>query len=117
MCCPPRRPPVRSFVAAHLDSDSIEALIDALAAYTGAVLLVSHDRHAVKRIVQRERRVSTNDEDSDSSADSESGGEEDDEKRRPGRVFLVRNSRCSLLEGGIDEYTRQVQRELDSKSQ
>jgi ATPase subunit of ABC transporter with duplicated ATPase domains len=116
VCCPPRRPPVRSFVAAHLDSDSIEALIDALAAYTGAVLLVSHDRHAVKRIVQRERRVSTQDEDSDSSAESESGGEEDEE-RRPGRVFLVRNSRCSLLEGGIDEYTRQVQRELDSKSQ
>ena len=37
----------------HLDVDSREALIQALAAYTGAVVIVSHDRHMIEMTADR----------------------------------------------------------------
>ncbi|MEJ7926238.1 ABC-F family ATP-binding cassette domain-containing protein [Sphingobium sp. AN641] len=37
----------------HLDVDSREALVQALNAYTGAVLIVSHDRHMVELVADR----------------------------------------------------------------
>ena len=37
----------------HLDVDSREALIQALTAYTGAVVIVSHDRHMIEMTADR----------------------------------------------------------------
>ncbi len=37
----------------HLDIPSIEVLEDALAAFQGTVILVSHDRHLLTRVVDR----------------------------------------------------------------
>jgi ATPase subunit of ABC transporter with duplicated ATPase domains len=37
----------------HLDIEGIEALIKALKAYKGTLILVSHDRHFVGQIVNR----------------------------------------------------------------
>ena len=37
----------------HLDIESREALVDALTAYTGAVILVSHDMHLLSMVADR----------------------------------------------------------------
>jgi ATP-binding cassette subfamily F protein 3 len=37
----------------HLDVDSREALVQALNAYTGAVVVVSHDRHMIELVADR----------------------------------------------------------------
>ena len=37
----------------HLDIDSREALVQALADYSGAVILISHDRHLIEASVDR----------------------------------------------------------------
>ncbi|PWN41511.1 P-loop containing nucleoside triphosphate hydrolase protein [Ceraceosorus guamensis] len=103
-------------VTTHLDSDSIDALIKALKRYTGAILLVSHDRMAVKRIVEgAPSPISSTSADEDEVSSSE---DEDEEEHgvigrgstHRGRVYLVENGSCDLLEGGMDEYVRRVER-------
>jgi ATP-binding cassette subfamily F protein 3 len=37
----------------HLDIDSRDALVDALNSYTGAVLIISHDRHLIEATVDK----------------------------------------------------------------
>jgi ATP-binding cassette subfamily F protein 3 len=37
----------------HLDIESREALVEALTAYTGAVILVSHDMHLLSLVADR----------------------------------------------------------------
>ncbi|PWN48756.1 P-loop containing nucleoside triphosphate hydrolase protein [Violaceomyces palustris] len=100
-------------VTTHLDSETIEGLVEALRWYGGAVVLVSHDRYAVKRIVEG---WSDEDEDEDEDeADGFGGGDGGEEEGGasstavgPGRVYLVERGRMKLLEKGMDEYTDQV---------
>ncbi|KAK0544718.1 hypothetical protein OC846_005958 [Tilletia horrida] len=108
-------------VTTHLDGDTIDALIDALRIYDGAILLVTHDRHACKRIVEGAKRPRLDDEDGD---DSEDDSEEDDaadlasasgpaQKRKVGRTYLVENGRMKLLDGGMNQYASRVEREVE----
>lgn len=118
---------------AHLDADTIEALISSLRTYRGAILLVSHDRHAVKRIIEgvslSSIRSSLGGGGGASSASSLSEEEEDGEGedveigngmgngngnavKRLRSVFLVRNAKVRLLKEGMDGYERMVEREL-----
>ncbi|KAH8835834.1 P-loop containing nucleoside triphosphate hydrolase protein [Flagelloscypha sp. PMI_526] len=89
-------------VTTHLDSDTIEALIDALRTFDGAIVLVSHDRHAVKAIIEGM-------DDGLSDEDSERSNEED---AIIGKVYLVRDKKLTLLNGGVDEYVSKVQKRL-----
>lgn len=106
--------------AAHLDSDSINALIMALKRYTGAILLVSHDRMAIKRIVEGAPSPITGSSsaDEDESLSSQDEDEDDEFAQRDkrtlhrGRVYLVENGACDLLEGGMDEYVRKVEKQF-----
>ena len=52
----------------HLDQDTILAFIRALRRYVGAILLVSHDRHFTRCVVEGAPVLSI-------SSDSEEGGE------------------------------------------
>lgn len=97
----------------HLDADSIVALIQALRGYTGALLVVSHDRFFVRCVVEEQsaKQVSTSD---DAAQDSDNETSEDEDGKPPGRVYrLTRTSgRMILLERGIDEYEEIVVRQL-----
>jgi ATPase subunit of ABC transporter with duplicated ATPase domains len=69
-------------VTTHLDFDTVTALAEALTGYNGAVLLVSHDRFLIRRVIQGEW-----DEDSDNESDA--GGEPELEERRRS-VFMLK---------------------------
>ncbi|KAL9937055.1 hypothetical protein V8E36_004290 [Tilletia maclaganii] len=115
-------------VTTHLDSDTIDALIDALRHYDGAILLVTHDRHACKRIIEgaKRPRAELDDGDADDGSDSD---DEDDESgsdgvggsgagglrsgSRVGRTYLVENGRLKLLEGGMNDYASRVERQVE----
>lgn len=116
----------------HLDADSVRALGDALCAFPGAVLLVSHDRAAVKRLMQPEvalaDRLGENAADDDlylrhaldearralASVDDGTASDEvaSDPQYRRGRVYSVHQGKIRFLPGGVDAYVRQVEKSL-----
>ncbi|KAL1676431.1 P-loop containing nucleoside triphosphate hydrolase protein [Schizophyllum commune] len=70
-------------VSTHLDMDTTSALIRALRAFTGAVLLVSHDRHFIHCVVEGGRILPQDEDDSDAS------DEEAEAERPPGGVYRI----------------------------
>ncbi|KAF8994626.1 hypothetical protein BDQ17DRAFT_1430890 [Cyathus striatus] len=69
-------------VATHLDKDTIVTLIQALRKHTGAVLLVSHDRHFVRCVIESEHAVPRL---GDSDGESDEGSDEDDDTGQSGK--------------------------------
>ncbi|KDN43911.1 P-loop containing nucleoside triphosphate hydrolase protein [Tilletiaria anomala UBC 951] len=102
-------------VTQHLDSDSIDALMRALKRYTGAILLISHDRHAVKQLIEGKKSdlvLGSDGEENESSNDSDDHAGAS--SREHGSVYLVKKGKTTLLGGGMDSYTAEVQQEMDA---
>ncbi|KAI5891724.1 P-loop containing nucleoside triphosphate hydrolase protein [Schizophyllum commune H4-8] len=85
-------------VSTHLDMDTTAALIKALRAFKGAVVLVSHDRHLVHCVVEGGRILPKDEGDSDAS------DEEEEAEPPPGGVYRVGpRGEVKRLRGSITE--------------
>jgi ATP-binding cassette subfamily F protein 3 len=94
----------------HLDKDTIVSLIRALRQYTGAVLLVSHDRHFVRCVVEGAPILPPSEaEDEDEKSDDESEG---NASGKTGVVFYVGKGKVKPLSGGIDDYVALVEKQM-----
>ncbi|KAF8983223.1 hypothetical protein BDQ17DRAFT_1437542 [Cyathus striatus] len=96
----------------HLDKDTIVVLIQALRKYTGAVLLVSHDRHFVRCAIEDEHAVPRL---GDSDGESDKGSDEDDDTGQSGKgtVYAVGpKGRVKPLSGGMDDYAVVIERQM-----
>jgi ATP-binding cassette subfamily F protein 3 len=95
----------------HLDKDTIVSLIRALRQYTGAVLLVSHDRHFIRCVIEGAPVLSPSSEaeDEDEKSDDESDGKACE---KTGMVIYVGKGKVKPLSGGIDDYVVLVEKQM-----
>jgi ATPase components of ABC transporters with duplicated ATPase domains len=87
------------------------ALIRALRQYAGAILLVSHDRHFTRCVIEGESILppSSDAEDEDEESEEESEGQG---SRKTGIVYAVVRGRLKPLSGGTDDYVALVERRM-----
>lgn len=99
----------------HLDIDSITALIHALRKFGGAVLLVSHDRHLVRCVVEGKPILQATEEGEEDEYISDSDIDSEDEAAgavsQPGKVYKVGpKGRVRELPGGMDAYNQSMEK-------
>ncbi|CAM0141059.1 hypothetical protein VKS41_002323 [Umbelopsis sp. WA50703] len=82
----------------HLDMGTVEALVESLSEYSGALVLVSHDVWFLRQLIEGEP-------DSD---------DEDEEEGPSGSFYLVQKGKLKLWEKGLDAYVEKVQRSVAS---
>ncbi|VVA90844.1 unnamed protein product [Arabis nemorensis] len=69
----------------HLDMQSIDALADALAEFTGGIVLVSHDSRLISRVCEEEENS---------------------------QIWVVEDGTVSFFDGSFEEYKEDLQREI-----
>ncbi|KIW78270.1 hypothetical protein Z517_08104 [Fonsecaea pedrosoi CBS 271.37] len=93
-------------VTTHLDADTIDALIEALKYWEGALLVITHDRHFMRCVVDREKPVGID-------GEEESSQESDSDAGTAGTVYHVRKAGLRRLERGMQQYEEIVGRTVD----
>lgn len=93
-----------------MDLYTVAALVRALRGYSGAVVLVTHDRHLVRTVVEGGPLLPASEAapENDDSSESEQSG---NESREPGRVYMVGKGKVKLI-NGVDDYVKLVERRV-----
>ncbi|KAG0650163.1 abc transporter F family member 4 [Hyphodiscus hymeniophilus] len=93
-------------ITTHLDFHTVTALGDALSGWNGAILIVSHDRYLIRRVVQGEtdRVEGEGDEGSES---------EQDEATRKRTVFLLKSGIIKVLEKGVQDFEGSLEKRVE----
>ncbi|KAJ9609184.1 hypothetical protein H2200_006956 [Cladophialophora chaetospira] len=94
-------------VTTHLDADTIDALIEALKSWQGALLVITHDRHFMRCVVDREKSSRAGDD--EDGTDSEGS----DKDAVPGSVYHVRKTGIRKLDRGMQQYEEIVAKTVD----
>jgi len=93
-------------ITTHLDFHTVTALAEALGAWNGAILCVSHDRFLVRRVVEGEREEGAEGE------GAESADEEEEEMRRRA-VFLLKGGLLKVLERGVSGFEESLEKRVE----
>jgi len=93
-------------VTTHLDADTIDALVEAIKYWEGALLVVTHDRHFMRCVVDREKPGKGGEEEDSSES-------EDSDATAPGVVYYVRKAGVRKLERGMQQYEDIVSKTVD----
>jgi ATPase subunit of ABC transporter with duplicated ATPase domains len=82
----------------------VTALSTALSDWNGAILLVSHDRFMIRRVVEGEKP-----EDSD---DEEVNRTDEEEQSRRQAVYLLKEGKLSLQGSGVSGYEQSLEKKV-----
>ena len=90
----------------HLDKDTIVALIHALRKYSGTVVLVSHNRHFTRCIVEGASVMPH-------SSDVEENSDNDSDSGNIGTLYAVGpKGKVRLLKGGTNDYITLIEKQM-----
>jgi ATPase subunit of ABC transporter with duplicated ATPase domains len=92
-------------ITTHLDFYTVTALSNALSDWNGAILLVSHDRFMIRRVVEGEKPESGEEE------DAGRGGDEEDETRRR-EVYVLRVGKLVLQAAGVSGFEQSLEKKV-----
>jgi ATPase subunit of ABC transporter with duplicated ATPase domains len=101
-------------VTTHLDYETVGAVRDALRDWEGAVVLISHDRWAMRGAIEG-ARDEDEDDDGGGSGDDDGGGSDDGDgsgglRRRV--VYYLQAGKLVPLKNGVQEYEERMDRKL-----
>ena len=91
-------------ITTHLDFHTVSALADALGAWNGAILVVSHDRYLIRRVVEGERARDGQEDESES---------EEEEVPRKRTVWLLKGGEMTVLESGVQGFEDTLERRVN----
>jgi ATP-binding cassette subfamily F protein 3 len=91
-------------VTTHLDTDTILSLINALKAYDGALLIVTHDRFFMRAVVEGESAYSRTNIPQDNEPEDDSDDDEEEDNKKPGIVYRMFKGQLRLLKDGMNQY-------------
>ncbi|KAK2846427.1 hypothetical protein FQN49_005732 [Arthroderma sp. PD_2] len=95
-------------ITTHLDFHTVLALAAALSSYNGALLLVSHDRYLVRKVIEGKQNL----DDDNGAAEHEAKAHEaiDESKRRD--VVVLKAGKLQLQEDGVDQFEASLQKRV-----
>lgn len=91
-------------ITTHLDFYTVTALADALSAWNGAILCVSHDRYLIRRVVEGEK---------DKGIDSDNGEEDEEDDTRRRIVYLLKSGLLKGLEKGVLGFEESLEKRVE----
>ncbi|KAF7913965.1 uncharacterized protein EAF01_000371 [Botrytis porri] len=92
-------------VTTHLDFWTVRAVGAVMRGWNGGVVVVSHDRWLVRKVVEGWKE-----------GEEDGGGEvedEEDEEQRRRLVYVVKGGAVNVLEGGVSEFERSLEKRVD----
>jgi ATPase subunit of ABC transporter with duplicated ATPase domains len=92
-------------ITTHLDFHTVTALADALSGWNGAILVVSHDRYLVRRVVEGDK--------DEVGSDEEDEGVDEEEELRKRTVFLLKGGGMKVLERGVEQFVDSLEKRVE----
>ncbi|KAJ7167528.1 P-loop containing nucleoside triphosphate hydrolase protein [Mycena filopes] len=103
-------------VTTHVDFPTIQALGRALKSFTGAIVIITHDRWFSRVVIEGESpRHAAPSDDADDSDEPSSSDEDDEGGSPPGKTYRVGGGKLKLMEKGMAQYVAFVERKLARK--
>ncbi|KZF25583.1 putative ABC transporter [Xylona heveae TC161] len=106
----------------HLDLDTVHALASALVSFSGAILLVSHDRYLVRRVVEgKVRGIQKNSDDEDYEEEDDGDDDDDESSKRWGvackrAVYVLRKGKLVEQERGVEQFETSLEKRVNKIS-
>lgn len=91
-------------ITTHLDFYTVAAMSAALGGWNGAILLVSHDRYMIRRVVEGEKI--------DEGSEEEDDGEEDGDVSRRREVYLLKGGKLGPQKDGVSGFERSLEKRV-----
>lgn len=92
-------------ITTHLDFYTVDALAEALGSWNGTVLLVSHDRWMVRRVVEGVK-------DEEGEGDDGDDLDEEEEVKRRRVVYLLKGGVMKVLENGVEGFENTLEKRV-----
>ncbi|EED21426.1 ABC ATPase, putative [Talaromyces stipitatus ATCC 10500] len=98
-------------ITTHLDFHTVTALASSLSTFSGAILIVSHDRFLVRAVVEGKRDVDAPLDD-DFEAESDGDSQDDSETPRRRTVYVLKGGKLVEQSDGVNQFEKSLEKRV-----